>query len=119
MSSANFSTRLDTVSTCSMAPCQWYGIDLVNRLTHRREGVEVAGYISHDTALVRTRDVAQIRYFEQLLYVVSRKHSMIVYSRNALVYQDDPQQLGRRVGCYHVDQTATQSGTGQQGFEYD
>lgn len=76
--------------------------------------MEVAGYISHDTAFVRTRDVAQIRYFEQLLGVVSRKHPVVVYSTNALVCQDDLQQLGRRVECYHADQTVMRLGADPQ-----
>ena len=36
--------------------------------------MEVAGYVGHYTTFVRPRNVAQVRYFKQLLNTVSSMH---------------------------------------------
>lgn len=73
--------------------------------------MEVAGYVSHNTAFIRSCDVAQVRYFEQLLEVALRTRAVAATeSRNAPVCRDDRRPLGMRVECYRVGQTSKRSG---------
>ena len=50
--------------------------------------MEVAGDVSHNTAFVRPRDVAQVRYFEQLLEVVLERALLLLLSRGTHRYAE-------------------------------